>query len=320
MFVIIGTTTADLLVLSRESFATPGDDGFTAENVVFTESPARLLMGGNGGNSAYVLAALGVPTALCSAVGHDTLGDTLVQWLEARRVKLDGLTRSDTHATSTSTILMSDAANQVVFHHVGATSQARFEDMPAALFAAAAVLLASSFPIMSEMRAGGFAQALMMTHRSGGITALDIGPAIGEPVALEEIVPLLPVVDYLIANRHELTALTAVDQWEGAATRLLDAGARYVVIKRGAAGASMLGGDTPLDVPAFDVDANLSVGAGDAFNAGFLYGVNRQWPADQAIRFGNAVAALVVTGKRGVLDAPTPEQVETFLEANPHIS
>jgi ribokinase len=314
MFVIIGTTTADLLVLSRESFSTGGDDGFSAGNVVFTDTPARVLLGGNGGNSAYVLAGLGVPTALCSAVGQDTLGDTLTEWLHARGVNLDGLARSDTHATSTSLILLTDAANQVVFHHVGATTQARFEDVPQSLLAATDVLLASSFPLMAAMRAGGFARALTTVHKAGGITALDIGPAIGKPVALEELVPLLPVTDYLIANTHELATLTGLDAWEDAATELLDAGAHCVVIKRGEDGASTRGGDTDVDVPAFAVHANLSVGAGDAFNVGFLYGAQQQWPAAQAIRFGNAVAALVVTGERGVLDAPTLEQVETFLQ------
>ena len=49
-----------------------------------------------------------------------------------------------------------------------------------------------------------------------------------------------------------------------------------------------------VDVPGFEVNANLSVGAGDAFNVGFLYGVQQKWPPQQAIRFGNAVAALVL--------------------------
>jgi sugar/nucleoside kinase (ribokinase family) len=316
MFVIIGTTTADLLILSQASLANPGADGFTAGNVVFTDTPARLLMGGNGGNSAYVLAGLGVPTALCSSVGQDKLGDALVDWLRARGINLDGLTRSDTHATSTSVILMMDAANQVVFHHPGSTTQIRFEAMPETLFAGADVLLASSFSLMPKMRAGGFAQALTKTHQCGGVTALDIGPAIGNPVTPDDILPLLPALDYLIANSYELTRLTGVDDWEVAATHLLEAGVQHLVIKRGEDGASMRWGEAQVDIPGFKVKANVSVGAGDAFNVGFLYGVEQKWPPDQAIRFGNAVAALLVTGEQGVLDSPTLGQVETFLAAN----
>lgn len=56
-------------------------------------------MGGNGGNRANVLAGLAAPTVLCSAVGQDTLGATLVEFLRARGVNLDGVTRSDGHAT-----------------------------------------------------------------------------------------------------------------------------------------------------------------------------------------------------------------------------
>ena len=71
-----------------------------------------------------------------------------------------------------------------------------------------------------------------------------------------------------------------------------------------------------VDVPAFAVKANISIGAGDAFNAGFLYGVRQGWPPEQALRFGNAVAALTVASDRGVLGSPSLADVEAFLERN----
>ena len=111
--------------------------------------------------------------------------------------------------------------------------------MPDALFENAEALLVTSFPIMPKLRAGGFARALARVHRAGGITALDVGPAIGEPVTLAELTPLLPTVDYLIANTHELTSLTGVDDWPDAVELVLAAGAREVVIKQGAEGSSI---------------------------------------------------------------------------------
>jgi ribokinase len=315
MFVIIGTTTADLLILSPQPLANRGDEGFRSSNLVFTDTPLRFVMGGNGGNSAYVLAGLGVPTALCSSVGRDVWGNTLAAWLETRGVNLDGLTHSDMHATSTSVVLMTDATNQVVFHHLGASAHIHPKDMPYDLIAEAEVLLATSFSLIPEMRAGGFARALARTHRTGGITALDIGPAIGDPVTLDELIPLLPVTHYLIANSHEITRLTGTEDWETAAAQLLDAGALNLVLKRGVEGASMRGASANVDIPGFSVNANVSVGAGDAFNVGFLYGVQQGWPAGQSIRFGNAIAALLVTGEQGVMGSPTLAQVESFLNA-----
>ncbi|MBI1881630.1 MAG: hypothetical protein HYR94_25920 [Chloroflexi bacterium] len=70
-----------------------------------------------------------------------------------------------------------------------------------------------------------------------------------------------------------------------------------------------------IDMPGFAVPAHISVGAGDSFNVGFLYGVRQGWSLEEAVRFGNAVAALVASGDRGVLGGPSLSEVETFLDA-----
>lgn len=316
MFVVIGTVTADLMVRSEVTLATLGGDGFRSSNLVFTDAPVNISMGGNGGNSAYALAALDVPTALCGAVGQDLLGNALVDWLQERKIDLRGLVRSASEATSSSTILMTDAANQVVFHHLGATRAPDFEDFPDQLFADASVLLVSSFSLMPKLRAGGFARALRRVKQAGGITALDVGPAIGEPVTLQELRPLLPDVDYLLANIHELAVLTHAPTWQEGAKQVLAAGVRQLVIKQGASGVALWSETSQIHVPAFQVEINISVGAGDSFNAGFLYGVQQGWEWEQALRFGNATAALVVSGSRGILDSPSLQQVESFLHAH----
>lgn len=313
MFLVIGSVTADVLVQSDAPLPQLGDDGFRSSNLVFTEAPLTILMGGNGGNSAYVLAGLGAPVALGGAVGQDLLGDALVGWLTARGVNLDGLLRSPSHATSTSTILMADAGSQVVFHHLGSTAQARYEEIPLSLLAATNVFLATSFPLLTRMRAGGFARILEAVHSRGGITGLDVGPAIGEPVTLAELAPLLPTVDFLMGNTHEIAALTEADDWAEATTQLLAAGARQVVIKQGEAGSSVWSATERIHIPAFPVAVNISVGAGDSFNAGFLYGIQQGWSLAEALRFGNAVAALVVGGTRGIFDTPPLAAVEMLL-------
>jgi sugar/nucleoside kinase (ribokinase family) len=276
--------------------------------LIFIDNPLNISMGGNGGNSAYALARLGAPTALCGAVGQDLLGDALRQWLRAAQVDLSGLQGSATHATSSSTIIMTDAANQIVFHHLGATTQADFDQMPAALFSNAKALLATSFSLLPKLRAGGFAQALASVQQAGGLTALDIGPAIGQPVSLAEIAPLLPKVDYLIANTHELLVLTKADDWRQAAAQTLAAGAQRVVIKQGEQGAALWTPNEQIHVPAFKVAANIAVGAGDSFDAGLLFALQQGWPPASALRLGSAVAACVVASRRGILDSPTFEQ------------
>lgn len=313
VFVIIGSITADVLVFSPDASIDRGADGFKASNLVFAERPPAFLMGGNGGNSAYVSARLGIPTRLCGAVGRDLLGRILLDWLTSQGADVDAVLRSERHATSSSIILTTDPTNQFVLHHLGATRAAHPEHLPLPLLRQAGVLLCSSFPLMTNLRPNGFARALEATRDAGGVTALDVGPAIGEPVTLDELAPLLPDVDYLIGNAHELTTIAEERSHDAAAQRLHDAGARCVVVKRGQDGAYLSCGDEQVTVPAFPVDARISVGAGDSFNVGFLYAIHRGRSAREALRFGNAVAALVVSSDRGVLGAPTLEEVESFL-------
>jgi sugar/nucleoside kinase (ribokinase family) len=319
MFVVIGTTTVDLIVRGMPALASLGD-GFRADNLVFCDEPLLMLMGGNGGNSAYVWGKLGIETALCSSVGQDDLGDWLAEKLAGQRVTLAGLMRQPELATSTSTVLWDSDERQSVFHHKGATDGLKVTAVHEGLYALAEVLLASSYSLLPHMRAGGFERALKLADAAGGVTAVDIGPAIGDPVTVSEIRPLFPYLDYLLANSHELLVCTGEADWETAAASLLAQGCACVVVKRGVNGAALRSRPFSLDVPALPVAANISIGAGDAFNAGFLYGVGREGQSRQALlkalHLGAVTAALVVRGERGVLSAPAMGEVEELLTSS----
>jgi sugar/nucleoside kinase (ribokinase family) len=235
-------------------------------------------------------------------------------WLAARAITLDGLVHDRGHATAFTTIVADRARNRLAFHHPGALAKFAYADIPQALLAAAEVLLVTSYTILPQLRSGGFAQALRGAQQRGAITAVDIGPAIGEPAQLRELALLLPDVDYLIANQHELAVCAGVDTMDEAASSLIKAGARCVIVKLGRDGAAIFGNGRRERIPAFDVHVHATIGAGDAFNAGFLYGVRAGRSLAEAARIGNAVAALVVSGERGILGSPSLEQVQAFLQ------
>lgn len=311
-FTIIGTITADLFVRGAGDLAGPDGDGFRADNLIFTDEPLLLGMGGNGGNSAYVAASLGLDVALIGAVGRDALGDWLLQTLDARGVDTRAVAHVEHEATSTSTILLRSSEQQTVLHHLGASRAAHLDSAARQQLDQTEVLLASSLPILPAWRAGGFAEALRTVKQRGGTTALDIGPAIGEPVTLDEVGTLLPHVDYLIGNRHEFGTLG--DGWAHTAQQLASTFTLHAIVKLGADGALALSQQDRTEAAAFDVVPRLTAGAGDSFNVGFLHGVRQGWPPGDALRYGCAVAARVITSARGVLDAPSRADVERYLE------
>lgn len=320
MIIVLGTTTIDLFISGLDHVPVPEGDEFTSDNFTFCSEPLNMVLGGNGANTAYVLATLGASPALCSAVGQDTLGTVVCSWLDEAGVRTDEVVRSDTDATATTTVITDAERNRQSFHHAGATATFTIDDVPEGYFKQADALLISGYQLLEGWRPHGMAQALRRANRAGATTLLDIGPAIDDPPTLDELVPLLSDVGYLLANAYELRRCTDQSTLETAAEEILQAGAHTVIVKRGADGAVCFRpNQSPEAVPGFEVKVDTTVGAGDAFNAGLLYRLKDNPSVPQAVRFANATAAEVVSSTKGILGAPEVQAVEQLLQnAPPH--
>ncbi len=121
----------------------------------------------------------------------------------------------------------------------------------------------------------------------------------------ELVLPCLPHLDYLVINDAEIGALASMETRSKedadpracaeAAMRVLDKGAMDIVAVHAPVGAlAITRGSAPVLVPSFAIPESEIAGpngAGDAFAAGFLYGVHEGWGLDEALRLGHAAAA-----------------------------
>lgn len=318
MQIVLGTTTVDLFLSGLDHMPVPEGDEFRSDNFAFCREPLNLVLGGNGANAAYALAALGATPSLCSALGRDPLGGIAGDWLEEAGVQTDAVVRSDTDATATTTVITDPQRNRQSFHHAGATATFALDDVSTPYFARADQLLVTGYPLLRGWRPDGVTEALRRAHRAGATTLLDIGPAIDAPPTLDELAPLLPDVDHLLGNAYELRTCTDRSALDAAAADVMGAGARTVVAKRGADGATLFRGHAPpAPVPGVEVEVRTTVGAGDAFDAGFLYCLQRDTALPRALRFANATAAGVVAADDGILGAPDVPAVERLMQRSP---
>jgi sugar/nucleoside kinase (ribokinase family) len=314
MFAVIGSTTVDILITSPDRLPQVDGDEFTSTSLVFTDEPPRFSPGGNGCNCVYVLAGLGAETMLCSAVGGDVLGRMMLNWLEDAGVGLSSLKRAPSEATSSTTII-SAGESRLSFHHSGSLITYRRRDLPPELPAAADVLLVCAYPLLRAWRPDGYRDVLHEARRNGVTTALDIGPSVGDPITMDELRPTIPNVDYFVCNALELEKCTGSADLVRGMNEVAKAGASNVVTKLGPRGAAVLarGEHEPEIVRGFSVQPRGTVGAGDSFNAGMLYALERGHKLHEAVRFGNAVASVVIASPLGVMASPSTAEAEALL-------
>jgi len=123
----------------------------------------------------------------------------------------------------------------------------------------------------------------------------------------------IEAVDVFAPNLLEAQQLTGAASPEEALAAL-SCLAPLVVVKCGAHGALAQQGQQVIHAPALAVEKVVdTTGAGDCFNAGFLYGLLRREPLERCLRLGNICGGLSVTAPGGQA-IPTAAEVEKYLD------
>jgi len=130
------------------------------------------------------------------------------------------------------------------------------------------------------------------------------------------VVEALQAVDVFAPNEVEALQLTGAATVEQALARLAEL-TPLVIVKRGAEGAIAGLDGGVVQVPAIPVEVVDTTGAGDCFNAGFLYGYLRGASLETCLRAGNICGGLSTTAIGGRAAAPTAAQVEEYLRRYP---
>jgi sugar/nucleoside kinase (ribokinase family) len=170
--------------------------------------------------------------------------------------------------------------------------------------------------LISHLEYGADHAALVTAaHAVGSVVYMDCqsGSATLETAGVREA---LRRVDIFGPNESEALRLTGAATVEAALRQLADL-APTVIIKRGGQGALARAGDRIIDSPALPVTVCDTTGAGDCFNAGFLYGCLSRHALEECLRCGNICGGLS-TVSRGKGSLPTAAQVEEILQGRAH--
>lgn len=143
------------------------------------------------------------------------------------------------------------------------------------------------------MQLGGFLPVYKKLKEEGTILVLDTGW--DDEMSFEKYDEYLSVADYYTPNRKEALRITGTDNEKDAAYALK----KYfdkVVVKVDADGCIGIDGDDYFFCPSIEEFKNVdSTGAGDAFLAGFMYGLFYDYPLKDCIEYGNITGGKAVT-------------------------
>ena len=127
---------------------------------------------------------------------------------------------------------------------------------------------------------------------------------------------LLPLIDVLITSSEFPRRLTGIADLRSS---LLEIQSRYGCVIAGATlgarGAIVYCDGQFLESPSFEVPGGCrdTTGAGDAFHAGFIYGMLQAQDLETCLKLGNAVAALKCRALGGRATLPTADELADFL-------
>ena len=153
----------------------------------------------------------------------------------------------------------------------------------------------------------GAKQALTLARQQGVTTVLDAD------ITPQDIADLVALSDHAAFSAPGLQRLTQIAEAESALKKAQTLTNGHVYVTQGKDGCYWLERGALSHLPAFQIDVVDTTGAGDVFHGALAVGLAQNQPAQDAVRFASAVAALKCTRPGGRAGIPDCDQTRSFL-------
>ncbi len=298
---VIGDLNADL-ILRGNAIPKFGQ----AETLV---DEADLTLGSSGAIFACGAARLGLRVAYSGVAGDDVFGKFVLNALQNRNVDTSGVQIDAELQTGLSVILVQEN-DRAILTHPGAINAQRAEGVNRALLRRARHLHIASYFLQQNLQAG-LPNLLIEAHQLGCTISLDTNwdPAETWNSGLSSV---LPLIDIFLPNEQEALAISGQKTLDEALA-FLAWEIPVVVVKQGAMGAVVRREDTVIRQSPPPVAVADAIGAGDSFDAGFIYGYLNNFSLAESLRWGLACGALSTRVAGGTTAQPTLAEVSSLI-------
>jgi sugar/nucleoside kinase (ribokinase family) len=271
-----------------------------------------LTIGGCAANVGVDLTKMGVRAAIAGRVGGDAFGRFVLEMLREQSVDVSSVAVTPKSATSQTLIVNVAGEDRRFIHTFGANAEFACDDIPRKVVTRCRVLYMGGYLVMPEIRHDELVALFAEARKEGVKTVLDVVvPGPGE--YLQRLEGLLPHVDVFLPNNLEGELLTGEKDPLAQADRFRALGAKTVVITLGGEGAVLVTEKLRLRSGVFNAPFVDASGGGDAFAAGYIYGLLHNFSPEDSLRVASALGASCVRALGTTTGVFNRAECEAFL-------
>lgn len=295
--IVVGELNVDLILNSIESFPEMGKEKIAKD--------MTLTLGSSSAIFASNLSSLGAKVAFVGKIGDDAFGSLVKERLQDKKVSTEFINTSKLNTGAT--IVLNYSEDRAMVTYPGAMEDLTIADIENDTLKSARHLHFSSYFLQPGIQPG-LLQLFKTAKENGLTTSLDIqwDPQEKWNFNYREV---LPFVDVFLPNEQEALLLTQESVLENALSKLTSFG-KLVVVKLGSKGSIAATKKKSVFKQSFYNDNVVdAIGAGDSFNAGFIFRFINGYDFDECQRFANLTGAINTTAAGGTTAFQSYDQI-----------
>jgi sugar/nucleoside kinase (ribokinase family) len=260
-------------------------EGVKAATEIF---PRTWASGGSAANTIHGLAMLGADTGFIGSIGRDGTGDFFES--DMKKAGVNTLLIRRDSVTGTAVALITHDSERTFATHLGAAIELNADDLKPMLFDGYNILYLEGY-LINNFQLIETACKIAMGNKM--LVALDLASFNVVEESRDYFKKIIKkYVDILFANEQEARAFTGLEPEK--ALPLLSEMCEIVILKSGADGSWVKGGEEIIKISAFPVKCVDTTGAGDLYAAGFLYGFALDMNLETCGILGSLMAGKVI--------------------------
>ncbi|HUT79661.1 MAG TPA: carbohydrate kinase [Candidatus Bathyarchaeia archaeon] len=279
--------------------------------------------GGAPANFSVGIARLNLEITFIGMVGNDPFGEFLVSFLKKEGVNTKYIEKTENNERTALAFVSLDETGErsfVFYRNNAADLKLSPEKITDDIINKCEYLHFGTLSLSSEPSKSATIKAITECKRNGAKICFDPNLRMdiwqSKELLRETISHVLPYVDILYPSYEELSFILGKEVSEEEAINVLmeKYPIEIIALKKGKDGCLLKSREGFfLTIPSFEVPIIDTTGAGDGFNAGFIFGLSTGKTLEEAGIIGNAIGALVIQKRGAMTSLPTLNELKEFL-------